>query len=220
MNFVKSISSLVIYFHISFKQFNTCITLFRQRAFQFKHYRPPVDLYRNQFRLILHNLTKRSFEFVTSVIFSRYSTYKHISIGTAFKLCAFMVCEQLEAIFFIIISQSWTRYVTFSAKSSKYWAFHITAYVEIFAYVYVYCLCIGPCFYDILFVVFKILSSSFRLEAVYIIRHSISPIYCYHSDRDIFKLSQNIYDWRYVYTILNQTFSEMHESTILKQISL
>ena len=135
-----------------------------------------------------------------------------------FKLCAFMVCEQLEAIFFIIISQSCTRYVTlFSAKSSKYLTFHITAYVEIFAYVCVYCLCIGPCFYDILFVVFKILSSSLHLEAMYIIRHSISPIYCYHSDRDILNGHKTFtIDNMFIYTILNQTFSEMHESTIFE----
>ena len=68
-----------------------------------------------------------------------------------------MVCEQLEAIFFIIISQSCTRYVTlFLPRIQNIEPFNITAYVEIFAYVCVYCLCIGPCFYDILSVVFKI----------------------------------------------------------------
>ena len=45
------------------------------------------------------------------------------------------------------------------AKSWKYWAFHITAYVEILTYACVYCLCIG---------------------------HSISHIYCHYSDKDVF----------------------------------
>ena len=97
-----------------------------------------------------------------------------------------MVCEQLEAIFFHhYFSVMYALCNTFSAKNSKYWAFHITAYVEIFAYVCVYCLCIGPCFYDIVSVVFKIFVQLLAPWGRVHHRHSISPIYCYHSDRDI-----------------------------------
>ena len=72
-----------------------------------------------------------------------------------------MVCdklgffEQLEAKFFffffwnIIISQSYTRYATlFMPRFQNIEPF--IYYVEILAYACVYCLCIGPCFYDVL----------------------------------------------------------------------
>ena len=82
----------------------------------------------------------------------------------------------IEAIFSIIMSQSCTRYVALFMQRVQ----NILRYIYILAYVSVglYCSCVSPCLNDILSVVFKTFVQ--LLETVYIIRHSISPIYCYY----------------------------------------
>ena len=100
----------------------TLVSLYFVKGHSIKTLRPPAVLYRNQFRLISHNLTKRSFEFVTSVIFIRYSTYKHISIRTAFsqffnaKHASFIYslnCHLFCFFFFISFCYSFFKFIMF-----------------------------------------------------------------------------------------------------------
>ena len=63
------------------------------------------------------------------------------------------------------------------------------------------------------------MSSSLRLEAVYIIRHSISPIYCYYSDKDILNCHKTFTIDTMFIPFWTKLF-QVHKSTILKQISL